>query len=66
MAELAEIIEPGPCLEHDGGIRWRQLDLQRGSEDLAPDLPARQITGAQSGREGLAISSGKRALQPPP
>ncbi len=28
-------------------------------------LPARS-TGAQSGRECLAISSGERALQPPP
>ncbi len=37
-----------------------------GAEDPDPDLPASQITGAQSGREGLAISSGERAPQPPP
>ncbi len=37
-----------------------------GAGDPAPDLPASQITGPQSGREGLAISSGERALQPPP
>ena len=33
MAELAEIVEAGPCLERDGVGRWRRIDLQRLIED---------------------------------
>ena len=33
MAELSEIIETGPSLEHDGVVRWRRVDLQRVIED---------------------------------
>ncbi len=40
---------------------WHTSGEVEGAEDPAPDLPARQIAGAQSGREGLAISSGEQA-----
>lgn len=33
LAELAQIVETGPCLEHDGVVRWRRIDLQRVIED---------------------------------
>ncbi len=33
LAELAQIIETGPCLERDGVVRWRRMDLQRLIED---------------------------------
>ncbi len=49
----------------DGPRAGAHIRRGEGTEDPDPDLPARQITGAQSGRECLAISSGERALQPP-
>ncbi len=33
LEELAGIVETGPCLEHDGVVRWRRVDLQRLIED---------------------------------
>ncbi len=49
----------------DGPRAGAHIRRGEGAGDPDPDLPARQITGTRSGREGLAISSEKRALQPP-
>ncbi len=49
------------CRRPDGPRAGAHIRRGEGSEDPDPDLPANQITGAQSGREGLAISSGERA-----
>jgi len=61
---------PGRCKRRsgrrpDGPRAGAHIRRGEGAGDPDPDLPARQITGAQSGREGLAIPSGERALQPP-
>ncbi len=60
--------QPARCKRRSGGRPdgpRAGAHIRRGEGTEDPDLPARQITGAQSGREGLAISSGERALQPP-
>lgn len=33
LQEFVEIVETGPCLERDGVVRWRRIDLQRLIED---------------------------------